>query len=281
MFLSTKSLYFDTILDIGSGSGNVTEVLAESIKHRQIIGLDIDPKMIDFSIQNNTKPSIDYRLEDISKPWDELSADIRALEGKVSLVFSNSTLMMIQNRSTFVHNLRRLMADNSYAFTSFVLIHNFTTKLSPEEKSECEKWIKIPDYDKQVSNWTDVFTKQGFTIELTEKNHNYIINDTSLIEQVIPLMETFHSYYHVNGLTTADIPPHLRRRFQDLSADQWWNSRSEELDPTIISRALNGELGESMNGTSLGTIGCDGRQREDMTAQTIAHSRDITSLRIN
>ncbi|CAG2115700.1 unnamed protein product [Medioppia subpectinata] len=221
--ITGNNTHFDIILDIGSGSGNVTEVLAESVKHRQIIALDIDTKMIDFSIQNNTKPSIDYRLEDISKPWDELSADIRALEGKVSLVFSNSTLMMIQNKSTFVHNLRRLMADNSYAFTSFVLIHDMSAKLNPKLRSECEKWIKIPDYDKQVSNWTDVFTKQ----------------------EVIPLMETFHSYYYVNGLTTADIPPHLRRRFQDLSADQWWNSRSKELDPTIISRAMNGELGQS------------------------------------
>ncbi|CAG2101349.1 unnamed protein product [Medioppia subpectinata] len=192
--------YFDVILDIGSGSGNVTDVLADSVKHRQIIGLDIDPKMIDFSIQNNTKPSIDYQLEDISKPWDELSADIRALEGKVSLVFSNSTLMMIQNKSTFVHNLRRLMADNSYAFTSFVLIHNFTTKLSPEERSECEKWIKIPDYDKQVSIWTDVFTTQGFTIELTEIKDNYIINDTSLVKLVeLPERRT-RPYDHFAGV---------------------------------------------------------------------------------
>ncbi|CAG2112564.1 unnamed protein product, partial [Medioppia subpectinata] len=153
--------HFDIILDIGSGSGNVTEILADRVKHRQIIGVDIDQKMIDFSIQNNTKPSIDFIAEDMSKPWDELSAGLRALEGKVSLVFSNSTLMMIQNKSTLVHNLHRLMAANSYAFISYVLTHDLNAKLSPKERSECEKWIKIPEYKQQVVNWTQVFTKQG------------------------------------------------------------------------------------------------------------------------
>ncbi|CAG2106009.1 unnamed protein product, partial [Medioppia subpectinata] len=105
------------------------------------------------------------------------------------------------------------------------------------ERSECEKWIKIPEYKQQVVNWTQVFTKQGFTIEKTEIKETYTTNHISLAEKLEPMVERLYANYIANGRTIDDIPPELRRRFLEQSIDQWLNSKSPELDLTVLSRA--------------------------------------------
>ncbi|CAG2176447.1 unnamed protein product, partial [Oppiella nova] len=44
---------YDLIVDIGCGTGYMTELLAQSgVKHNRIIGVDIDPEMTAFAQQN-------------------------------------------------------------------------------------------------------------------------------------------------------------------------------------------------------------------------------------
>lgn len=84
---------FPIILDIGSGSGNLTCHMAQLIPHETIIGIDIDPAMIAFSINNKpTLETISYVCQDLSQPWDQLSPELARLAGHVDLIMSNMTL---------------------------------------------------------------------------------------------------------------------------------------------------------------------------------------------
>lgn len=51
------------LLDVGCGSGNKTELLAE--EGRSIIGLDLDPAMVDLARARHQRPGIDYRVGDM------------------------------------------------------------------------------------------------------------------------------------------------------------------------------------------------------------------------
>ncbi|CAG2173812.1 unnamed protein product, partial [Oppiella nova] len=76
---------YDIILDIGCGTGNVTKLLADVFKVKQIIGIDVDKQMIDFANENNCNQIITYYVQDFGLTWDGLSPQMRELEGKVLL----------------------------------------------------------------------------------------------------------------------------------------------------------------------------------------------------
>lgn len=52
------------ILDLGCGSGNKTELLAES--GRLIVGLDLDPAMIELARSRHLAPGLEYRVGDLT-----------------------------------------------------------------------------------------------------------------------------------------------------------------------------------------------------------------------
>lgn len=52
------------ILDLGCGSGNKTELLAES--GRLIVGLDLDPAMIELARSRHWGPGLEYRVGDLT-----------------------------------------------------------------------------------------------------------------------------------------------------------------------------------------------------------------------
>ncbi|CAG2175165.1 unnamed protein product, partial [Oppiella nova] len=78
---------YDLVLDIGCGSGNITQTIGDILKVKQIYGIDVDKEMIGFATQNHCKPYIQYFAQDFGADWDVLAPELRALEGKVDLIF--------------------------------------------------------------------------------------------------------------------------------------------------------------------------------------------------
>src|SRR4051812_33557990 len=89
----------------------MTAELARTVKHSRVIGVDIDPDMIAYARQHH-KPmdSVDYWTEDMGGEWEALSAGVRALEGRVSLVVSNMAVHWIADKSQLFSVLWRLLA---------------------------------------------------------------------------------------------------------------------------------------------------------------------------
>lgn len=63
-FIRAKLVGRKRILDLGCGTGNKTELLAEP--ERLIVGLDLDPAMIELARQHHSGPGLEYRVGDLT-----------------------------------------------------------------------------------------------------------------------------------------------------------------------------------------------------------------------
>ncbi|MGD8905071.1 MAG: class I SAM-dependent methyltransferase, partial [Anaerolineae bacterium] len=61
LYRRANLLRAERVLDVGSGTGVVTEELAERTQ-AQVIGVDLDPGMVDFSLKRRGKA--EYRVGD-------------------------------------------------------------------------------------------------------------------------------------------------------------------------------------------------------------------------
>lgn len=52
------------LLDLGCGSGNKTELLAET--GRRVVGLDLDPAMVELARRRHPAPGLEYRVGDLN-----------------------------------------------------------------------------------------------------------------------------------------------------------------------------------------------------------------------
>jgi len=73
-------------------------MLDKSLRINQLNAIDIDDKMIKFAKQNYNKPNIQYITQDIEAEWEDLRPELKALEGKVTLIFTNFVLHWIVNK---------------------------------------------------------------------------------------------------------------------------------------------------------------------------------------
>src|SRR2546426_12336322 len=118
LFLQNMFSVFDIIIDIGCGTGNVTLMLNKQVPHKRIVAFDISPVMVDYAKKNYPDPSIEYMVQDISVQWDKLHPQIKELEGKVSLVFSNRVLHWVIDKQTMANNIARLLKPGGKFYAS-------------------------------------------------------------------------------------------------------------------------------------------------------------------
>lgn len=63
-FIREKLAGRKRILDLGCGTGNKTELLAGP--DRRIVGLDLDPAMIELAQKNHSRPGLEYQVGDLT-----------------------------------------------------------------------------------------------------------------------------------------------------------------------------------------------------------------------
>lgn len=161
---SVPNSNFEVIVDIGVGSGNITETVTNSIGHNKIYGVDIDSNMIEFARQHSKSASIEYVLADLSQDWDRLEPKVSALEARVPLIVSNMCIDLINQKSVFVRNLKRLLRPSAGAYFTFPIFPDITRKLSADERALYEQYVKLPDQSGQLKVWTDLFEDNDFEI---------------------------------------------------------------------------------------------------------------------
>lgn len=87
-----------TIVDVGCGPGNSTQILKRRWPDAEIVGIDSSPEMID-------KAGRDYP----DMTWRRMDARELAAEGSFDVVFSNAVLQWIPNHESLVPGLYRLV----------------------------------------------------------------------------------------------------------------------------------------------------------------------------
>jgi trans-aconitate 2-methyltransferase len=97
-------IYFnkpESIIDIGCGPGNSTQILVSRWPGARIIGVDNSPAMI-------AKAKMDYPAQD----WLLADAGKDQIEGNFDIVFSNATIQWIPDHAGLIKKLFRLLTDN-------------------------------------------------------------------------------------------------------------------------------------------------------------------------
>ena len=122
--------------------------------------------MVEFAKANHSSDTIEYFTEDIGKPWDQLNNTLKALEGKVSLVFSNRVLHWVENKENAAKNISKLLAINGDICANVTPHRDLSPYLSPEFN---ENFVRIPTIDEQFETWIKLFTKYG--IEFSFKDN--------------------------------------------------------------------------------------------------------------
>ncbi|KAI2810126.1 hypothetical protein BLOT_001282 [Blomia tropicalis] len=175
--IDEKGYEFDTVMDIGCGSGRVTYLLDSRIHCHKIFALDIDLKSVKYATHRHASPRIQYSLQDISVPWAQLDPKIQQLEGKVDLIFSNRVLHWIENKQQAVANFYRLLKPGSGSlYANVTTLWDLFYDLPEEERKEYERMIYIPNEEEQVEQLHQLFEKSRFdsiNIESTILRQHY------------------------------------------------------------------------------------------------------------
>jgi len=145
----------------------------------QLYAIDIDNEMIKFAEQNNNKPNIQYMTQDIGVEWEHLTPQLKALEGKVSLIFSNQVLHWVKNKENAAKNIYRLISENGKVYINMLWTSDPFEHLVGEEKILHEKQTCFPTKDQQMDVWYNQFREVGF---LTIHNE-FVEKDAALTEQ--------------------------------------------------------------------------------------------------
>jgi len=223
------------IVDIGCGSGNVTALLGKAIQHDRIVSFDIIPEMVDFAQKNSSSTKVEFFVEDISKPWEDLHATLRSLEGQVDLVWSNRVFHWVpaEKRPQAAANIMRLLKPGGSFYLTITSIPNFNELLSPEERERNEKLIKIPTVKEQEGSWRKIFTSVGLspvsavyvpkqwpfrTKEQFQENKNCITVLTPFLTEAVPVdqrsavLDSFVELF-LRGLATPFGEPIVDKNF--------------------------------------------------------------------
>jgi ubiquinone/menaquinone biosynthesis C-methylase UbiE len=156
---------FDIVLDIGCGTGNVTLLLNSLLTINHLYAIDVDEKMIKFAEAKHSKNNIHYLLQDLTLEWDQLRPELKALEGKVSLIFSNIVLHWIADKESVAKNIFRLLKKSCKLYASIWCVTDLFSDLKGEEKEILEKEVlKIPSKETQLNLWINIFKTVGFDL---------------------------------------------------------------------------------------------------------------------
>ncbi len=88
-----------SIVDLGSGTGDLTAILSDRWPRAAVSGLDSSSEMIERAMANH--PGIDWRLIDIEQ-WEP--------EEPVDLIFSNAALHWLEDHDTYFRKLRSCLS---------------------------------------------------------------------------------------------------------------------------------------------------------------------------
>ena len=160
--------HFDTIVDIGCGTGNITDELALKLPHSQVIGVDINESMVEFAAAHYERPSVKYLAADICEEWDQLNAKLQLTENSVDLIVSIYCLHWVSDLDQAIKNINKLLK---------------------------------PGFNSSISKWNICFYSLLIFVELTliKGGYCYILlfswSDLLPVQQRMALMDEWQQYF--------------------------------------------------------------------------------------
>jgi len=151
------------VVDIGCGSGNVTKMLCGSLTPKKIFASDFDAQMVEYAKEKCGNERIEYFVQDISVPWDQLDERLKKLEGKVDLVWSNRVLHWVPDKETAVKTISRLLKPGGHCYVNITLLWDLNKFEDEFEKKQHNKYFNFPTRKEQSENWDSCFKNCGLS----------------------------------------------------------------------------------------------------------------------
>jgi trans-aconitate 2-methyltransferase len=196
------------VVDLGSGPGTFTTLLAERWPQAHVIGVDSSPTMVDFAA--NETPSIDYVLADIHN-WQPSEP--------VDVLISNATLHWVPGHLTsLIPRLARAVVPGGWF--AFQVPGNFDepSHTIRQELESLPEFRQHLGYSSAKGNAHDArtylraLTELGCTVDAWESTYLHVLHGPD------PVFEWVAS---TSARPTLDaLPPDTRARFEELFKGQ-------------------------------------------------------------
>ncbi|CAG2174709.1 unnamed protein product, partial [Oppiella nova] len=233
-----QNKHYNVVLDVGCGTGYMTEHLSKSLAYgHRVIGVNIDPQMISYAQLNHKTDSTEYLVQDMSVPWDGLSAPIRELESRVDLIVSNMAFQWIypKSPSEAMKIFNRLLTKSGQIIATFGVNPDFFAFLTDQQKREYDLNGQTLSEELQVQDWRDACAESGFAIKklrlVTEVWH---LKRQELIAIIPEIYELF------TAMTEAKAPIGSRKYefLRNIALDPFVTERSDRLNPNVYNEFI-------------------------------------------
>ncbi|XP_054155699.1 uncharacterized protein LOC128954156 [Oppia nitens] len=241
---------YDVIVDIGCGDGSLTKLLANQLTHNQLIGIDCVPDMISYARKHNNtidgkdNPNnhiIEYVVQDMSVDWPAMCPQIRQLESKVDLIFSNYALQYIPDKQQLMQTFSRLLSTGGTVFANIFLYNDLNKKLlinGPTNRRQ-QRYQTIAE---QIANW-----KQCLTISTSSDNqYLFSIKQFKTLDTVWPMdrktiigfMPVMVNSFRSQFTNQSDFDSELNDHLWDTVFDATTNPTATEPNPSAWQQFL-------------------------------------------
>lgn len=190
-----KSITPKSIIDVGCGPGNSTQVLAERWPKAQITGIDSSSAMIE-------KAKHDYPNQD----WIVADASIYEPKNKYDIVFSNAVIQWIPNHEDLLIKFHSILSDKGLVAIQIPLFWDMPLGKIINETSQDERWKK------QTEGVFDLFTIH---------NYSFYYDHLAELFEKVDIWETHYLHVLDNHLSilqmirSTGLKPYLARLESD------------------------------------------------------------------
>lgn len=169
-----------TIIDVGCGPGNSTQILSQRWPEGEITGIDNSPNMIeratrDFPNQN----------------WILLDAGRDAIPGTYDIVFSNAAIQWIPNHFQLFEKFKAILSDNGILAVQLPLLFDMPLGQSIARISREDPWsIATRDANDQftihtISDYYDFLSPLFSSVEIWTSDYFHVMDSADAILEMI------------------------------------------------------------------------------------------------
>jgi trans-aconitate 2-methyltransferase len=158
----------DTIIDIGCGPGNSTQILVQRWPEARIVGIDNSPSMIE-------KAKKDYPRQE----WMLCDAGKDEIPGKFDIVFSNATIQWIPDHENVLKKFYNLLNENGLIAVQIPMFWDMPIGKSIAGIAESHRW-----------SLSTKGVKELFTIH----NYHFYYDHLSVLFKMVDIWETHYMH---------------------------------------------------------------------------------------
>jgi trans-aconitate 2-methyltransferase len=189
-----------TVVDLGSGPGTFTALLAQRWPYARVIGVDSSPAMVEFAAKE--VPNLDFVLSDLHR-WEPTEP--------IDVLISNATLHWVPGHLKLLPRLARAVAPGGWF--AFQVPGNFDEPTHTIRR-ELERLPEFAPYAESVAKgdahdahtYLRALTDLGCTVDAWETNYLHVLRGRDPVYEWVAT---------TSARPTLDaLPPEVRGRFE-------------------------------------------------------------------